>query len=174
VAALAGRAASGVPAMFALLLLGALPQLARAQTEPPTPVTVERERPARDPLEGVRSRRSDRDSSHVRADRSRLAARQSAAGAGELEPRFLAYRRLLSDVAADKDSVARAADARERASILVSVNDLGQLERELDLMERLLDSQRTRLGVLQRDFAGRQRTELDVLVTGGAVAGRVD
>ena len=41
-------------------------------------------------------------------------------------------------------------------------------------MERLLDAQRARLGVLQADFAGRQRTELDLLVTGGTLAGRVD
>ena len=109
-------------------------------------------------------------------DRPRTVPRTGASesGAADLDARFLLYRQMLTQVAADKDSVSRSADNSERAALFAHVSDLSQLERELDQMERLLDAQRARLGVLQRDFAGRQRTELDVLVTGGALEGRVD
>jgi hypothetical protein len=151
---------------------------ARAETSTQTPtvttVTIERERPVREKLPTLRFLKANRDFIRARFDNLRQDSRQSAAGAGELDPRFLAYRQMLLAIAAGKDSVTISADARERAALFASVDDLGKLERELDQMERLLDAQRARLGVLQGDFAGRQRTELDVIVTGGALVGQVD
>jgi hypothetical protein len=160
---------------LALLLLPAVAvRPARSDDATVTTVTVERERPVREKLPTLRFLKANRDFIRGRFDRLRLDAHESAAGAGDLDPRFLMYRRMLAVVATDKDSVTLSSDARERAALFSSVTDLGALERELDQMERLLDAQRARLGVLQNDFAGRQRTELDVLVTGGALAGRLD
>lgn len=130
-----------------------------------TRVEVTRERPALEKPTASGARRADRDAGRARAERAR---------AGDLDPRFLEYRRLLAEIAADKDSVAVASDARERQAVFTSVEELAGLERELDQMERLLDAQRGRLVALQSDFAGRQRTELDVVIGGGALAGRVD
>ena len=155
------------------LLLAAVPQ-AHAQGDNVTTVKVERERPAREKLPTLHFLKANRDFIRARFDRLRQDSREEHAGAGDLDPRFLAYRQLLTEIATAKDSVTRSTDARERAVLFASVADLAQLERELDQMERLLDAQRARLGVLQADFAGRQRTELDVLVTGGAIAGVVD
>jgi hypothetical protein len=139
-----------------------------------TTVTVERERPVREKLPTLRFLRANRDFIRARFDRLRSEPTVERAGAADLDPRFLEYRRLLAEIATGKDSVTVASDARERQGVFTSVEDLAALERELDQMERLLDTQRRRLGVLQADFSGRQRTELDVVVTGAALAGRVD
>jgi hypothetical protein len=81
---------------------------------------------------------------------------------------------MLAEIAAAKDSVAVAAESRERKVLFERVTELAEFERELDQMEGILAAQAKRLGVLHADFAGRQRTELAVLLTGGADAGRVD
>lgn len=167
--------------VFGVSLLLALP--ASAESADPreaaigstvTRVDVERVKPARERLATLRFLKANRDFIRARFDRLRQESREEAAGAGELDPRFLRYREMLAQVNAAKDSVTTANDARERAGLFASVADLAALEQELDLMERLLDAQRARLGVLQADFAGRQRTELDLLVTGAPVAGVVD
>lgn len=146
-----------------------------AATEPTiTVVQVERVKPKREKLPTLRFLQANRDFIRARFDRLRQQSRTEAARAGDLDPRFLEYRRLLAEIATAKDSVAKSSEERERAALFASVSDLATLERELDQMERLLESQRLRLGVLQADFAGRQRTELDVLVTGGTLAGVVD
>jgi len=171
------------PALAISLLLGlSLPGacFAAARVEPPhapanvTTIEVQLERPVREKLPTLQFLRANRDFIRARFDRLREQAHVERAAAADVDPRFLEYRRLLSDIAAGKDSVAVASDARERQGVFTSVEDLGKLERELDQMERLLDAQRSRLGVLQAGFAGRQRTELDLVVTGGALAGRVD
>lgn len=147
---------------------------AHAQDATVTTVRIERERPQKERIPTLRFLKANRDFIRARFDRLRQESRESAAGAGELDPRFLLYRQLLSEVAAGKDSVQVNLDARERAGLFASVSDLAALEHELDLMERMLDAQRARLGVLQKDFAGRQRTELDLVLTGAPLAGRVD
>lgn len=161
-------------ALATAALVLAAPAPARAQAETITTVKVERVKPKREKLPTLRFLKANRDFIRARFDRLRQESRTEAAGAGAVDARFLEYRRLLAEIAASKDSVAAASEARERAALFASVSDLATLERELDQMERLLESQRARLGVLQADFAGRQRTELDVLVTGGVLAGVVD
>ena len=168
--------------LLALLLLPALAPAAPVPAAPVTPVEeptvtvvkVERVKPRKEKLPTLRFLKANRDFIRARFDRLRQESRTAAAHAGDLDPRFLEYRRLLAEIATAKDSVAAAAEARERAALFASVSDLATLERELDQMERLLESQRTRLAVLQADFAGRQRTELDIVLTGHALAGRVD
>jgi hypothetical protein len=164
------RAAS--PLLLAAALLA--PAAARAQDATVTIVKVERENPAREKRPTLRFLKANRDFIRARFDRLRTTTLERHAGAGELDPRFLRYRELLAEIARAKDSVATSADERERHELFASVGDLAKLEAELDQMERLLAGQQARLGVLQADFAGRQRTELDVLVTGGALAGVVD
>jgi len=167
---------------LALCLFLSLPGacFAAARVEPPPPpanvttIEVQLERPVREKLPTLQFLRANRDFIRARFDRLREQAHVERAAAADVDPRFLEYRRLLTQIAAGKDSVAVASDARERQGVFTSVEDLGKLERELDQMERLLDAQRSRLGTLQADFAGRQRTELDLVVTGGALAGRVD
>ena len=169
-------------ALLALLLHPALALAAPVPASPAPPVEeptvtvvkVERVKPRKEKLPTLRFLKANRDFIRARFDRLRQESRTAAAHAGDLDPRFLEYRRLLAEIATAKDSVAAAAEARERAALFASVSDLATLERELDQMERLLESQRTRLAVLQADFAGRQRTELDIVLTGHALAGRVD
>ena len=140
-----------------------------------TTVTIERDRPVREKLPTLRFLKANRDFIRARFDHLRQESHVEHAGADAIDPRFVEYRQLLAAIAAGKDSVMRASDARERQGVFTSVEDLARLEHELDEMERLLDAQRTRLGLLQADFAGRQRTELDVLLTGGNIlGGRVD
>jgi hypothetical protein len=169
---------SALPLLLALTLAARPAAAGRsAGALPPTTVTaveVERERPVREKLPTLRFLRANRDFIRARFDRLRAESRLVRAGAGDVDPRFLEYRRLLTEIAAGKDSVTKASDARERQGVFTSVEDLAVLERELDMLEQLLDQQRTRLGALQADFAGRQRTELDVVLTGGAIEGRVD
>lgn len=167
-------------APLAIVLLGA-PVAAQVTTPQPPPgetitiVKVERVKPVREKFATLRFLRANRDFIRARFDRLRQDSRTETAGAGDLDPRFLEYRKLLAEIATEKDSVAVAAEARERAALFASVSDLATLERELDQMERFLEAQRLRLAVLQADFAGRQRTELDVLVAGSAAdAGVLD
>jgi len=157
-----------------LLLMAAGPvPAAHAQAESVTPAPVTTERPDGRKPRTKRSRGADHDARRS-SDPLHWSDRDEFAAARDVDPRFLEYRKLLSTIAAAKDSVSVAFDARERASLYASVSDLARLEGELDRMESLLDAQRSRLVVLQGDFAGRQRTELDVVVTGAPLAGVVD
>jgi hypothetical protein len=166
-------------ALLSIALLAAPVTAAPEANEPATGETVtivkvERVKPTREKFATLRFLRANRDFIRARFDRLRQESRTEAQGAGDLDPRFIEYRKLLAQIATAKDSVQVAALARERASLFASVSDLATLERELDQMERFLESQRLRLAVLQADFAGRQRTELDVLVAGSALAGVLD
>jgi hypothetical protein len=158
-----------------LVTLGLLaPGAALADSPTITVVKVEREKPTRQKRPTLRFLKANRDFIRTRFDRLRQVTREERVGAGELDARFLTYRELLAAIARAKDSVAVSADERERRALFARIGDLARLEAELDQMERLLTEQQQRLGVLQADFAGRQRTELDVLVTGAALAGVVD
>src|SRR5262249_37669777 len=77
-----------------------------------------------------------------------------------------AYQQMLAAILASQDSAATARDQEQRRDLLQSIMELGDLERQLDLLERLLDEQRMRLSVLQDDFAGRQQTALIVVLSG--------
>jgi hypothetical protein len=184
----ARAAASSLLAALALLLasgpLAPLPARAGAPVVDGAPadvgpgtvtiVQVTREKPAREKHPTLRFLKANRDFIRARFDRLRTEKREAHVGAGELDPRFLAYRSLLAEIALAKDSVRVSAEERERHALFERVGDLGKLEAELDQMERLLAAQQVRLRALQADFAGRQRTELNVMVTGGVLAGVVD
>jgi len=157
-----------VAAALALAALAAPVPVRAADPDAPVPVRVEAARPRREALPTLRFLRTNLDFFRARLDRLRERALAERGSAQPIDPRFLAYRDLLASVRAAGDSVAAAADADQRRVLFASVTDLGQLERELDGVDRLLAAQRARLGALQADFAGQQRTALAVLVSGGA------
>ncbi len=165
------------PARDAILLLAALtlltPTLAHAATAP-TVVELERVRPKREHYPTLRFLKENRDFIRARFDlmREKLVAGKGSAEA--IDPRYLAYSRMLGEIRADGDSVALAARSRSGLDLLTSITQLGQLEAELDLMDRKLAQQRERLGVLQADFTGRQKTELIVVVSGYPKAAGLD
>lgn len=156
------------PVALALLLAlpaAALPAAGHAQAAA-TEVKVERVKPAKEKLETLRFLKANVDFIRAQFDRLREKSVAARGDAETVDPRFLTYRDLLARSAADRDSAAAIAARQERSRLLASVRDLGALEDRLDGLERLLDAQQIRLATLQRDFAGRQRTELIVLVRG--------
>ena len=163
------------PRLLALLLAASLAAApAHAQPGGVTKLAVETARPAREAPPTLRFLKANADFLRARIELFAPAPRVQGGAAQPVDPRFLSYRTMLADIAAAKDSVAASAEARERQALFESVTELAALERELDQMERVLAAQQSRLGTLHTDFAGRQRTELAVLLTGGALAGRVD
>ena len=159
----AARSLSTIAAL-ALACLAASPALLRA--EPPRSVTVERVRPEKEQRTTLRFLKENRDFIRARFDLLRQKPGDLIGDAGEIDPRFLAYQQMLRDLMAARDSVAAADDSLARVQLLASINELGRLEGQLDLMDRVLADQRTRLGILQEDFAGRQQTALMVVVSG--------
>jgi hypothetical protein len=136
----------------------------------PVLVRIERVRPPSEKLTTLRFLKENRDFIRGRFD---LLRQRPIAGHGEttaVDPRFLAYQSMLADVLGARDSVASAEERRSRLTLLASVTQLGDLESELDGMERLLAAQRDRLSVLQADFTGRQQTALAVVITGDPAA----
>lgn len=145
-----------------------LPAAAAAGAVAPGPVEVrvERARPERPSRPTFRFLRDHLDFLRGRLDRLRERTVAARGRPGEIDPRFLAYGELMAQATAARDSVGAAAEAASRHGLLASVTALGGLEAELDLLERQLASQAVRLAALERDFAGRQETELVVVVSG--------
>ena len=137
----------------------------------PLPVRVQRVRPEHPKLATLRFLAANRD--YLRGELDRLRARvvRANGGAGAIDPRFLAYGRMVAEAKAAGDSAAAADSSRAGRALYASVTELGALESELDQMDRALAGQRERLGALQRDFAGEQRTELAVVLSGWPRAG---
>ena len=159
----------------ALAMLGALLALAggtgaRAASAPPhageTAVKVERVPPEKEKLATLRFLCENRDFIRAQYDRLRELNLSRHGTAESIDPRFLDYARLLAEIKAAQDSLARAEDERARQHLLESITQLGGLEQQLDLMEKLLVDQRTRLATLEDDFTGHQETALMVVVSG--------
>lgn len=141
-----------------------------------TPVKLERTKRHRDKPPTLRFLRANRDFIRLSLDRTRQLALARDESPLAVDPRFLDYPRMLASVLGARDSVALADDALRRRELFESVTQLGQLEAQLDLLDRLLADQRSRLGVLQANFTGQQRTALLVVASGyptGATISRV-
>lgn len=138
----------------------------RVDEQAPTRVKVERVRPRKEKLATLRFLKENRDFIRARFDLLRQKPDGGLGDAGQIDPRFLAYQAMLRGVFAARDSVAAADDSLQRLALLASITDLGRLESQLDVMERLLADQRGRLGILQEDFTGRQQTALVVVLSG--------
>lgn len=131
-----------------------------------TEVKVERLRPRKPKLEMLRFLNANRDFIRSRFDALRIKKLERSGAGVEMDPRFLRYPEMLADVYADRDSVRARDDAWKRRELMASITELGGLEEQLDALEHLLAEQRTRLGMLQEDFTGDQRTALIVVVSG--------
>lgn len=131
-----------------------------------TEVKVERVKPKKEGHPTLQFLKENRDFIRGRFDLLREKTRARRGDAAAIDPRFLAYQDMLADIQTAKDSVVVANSQQQRLELFASITQLGDLETRLDLMERLLAKQRTRLGVLQTDFTGDQQTALMVVVSG--------
>ena len=156
--------------VVAALVVMAAAAVARADA-PGTAVRVERVRPARPKLATLQFLKENRDWIRARFDLLRARAIASTGAADPIDPRFLDYARMLREVEAAADSAAAMRDARERRELLASIGDLAGVESELDRIETALAVQRGRLGVLEEDFTGDQRTALVVVLAGAPASG---
>ena len=129
-------------------------------------VRVERIPPQREKYATLRFLKENR--AWIRACYDRLKEKPVGhSGAAEsVDPRFLLYQRLLAEVRSSEDSLTAAEEERKREELFASITDLGKLEAQLDVMDRLLTEQRVRLAELEQDFAGRQQTSLAIVVSG--------
>ncbi len=152
-------------ALMALPVLLAAATLALAAA-PETEVRVERVKPRAERPGTLRFLKENRDFLRAALDATRQRAIARGGSAVAIDPRFMAYRDLLSHATAARDSVALAEAERRKRELLASVTELGQLEAQLAQFDRLLDDQRVRLALLQRDFTGDQRTALAVVLSG--------
>jgi hypothetical protein len=130
------------------------------------PVRVERIRPKREKYATLRFFKANRDFLRARFDLLRQHPGSRPGDAAAVDPRFLAYQQLVAEARAGGDSLTAADQSEKRRKLFQSVTELGMLESQLDQMDRLLADQRNRLGVLQADFAARQRTTLAIVMTG--------
>ena len=166
----AAKSKSAKPARTKSAAGAAAPSLAPAPVTVAVPpdaaaIRVERVKPEKEKHPTLRFLKENRDFIRGRFD---LLRQRPIAGRGEtaaVDPRFLAYQSMLAGVLGARDSVASAEERRSRLTLLASVTQLGDLESELDGMERLLAAQRDRLTVLQADFTGHQQTALAVVIT---------
>jgi hypothetical protein len=69
-------------------------------------------------------------------------------------------------IAAARDTIRAEHDSTTNRELLTSITELGDLESQLTLMERLLAEQRDRLLWLEKDFLGHQQTALVIIVKG--------
>jgi hypothetical protein len=138
----------------------------RPVTPAATDVEVAIEKPVKQKRATFRFLKENRDFLREQIDRLREKPLSRRGGAAEIDPRFLAYRDMLGRVQSARDSVGGVSDADQRNQLFASVTQLGQLENELDWMERQLGEQQDRLATLEKDFTGDQKTELVVVVSG--------
>lgn len=159
------------PALLAALACATLGAGAAVRADEPTGETVtdvriERVRPKHEKRPTLTFLKENRDFIRQRFDRLREKPVERRLNAEAIDPRFLTYRDLLARIGGGADSLRVAEEARGRRDLFQSITQLGDLEAQLDLMERLLAEQRSRLGVLQANFTGDQRTALVVVLSG--------
>ena len=159
----AGLAGAAIALALSALAVAAEPARA-AQTV--TEVRVERIKPHAEKHATLRFLRDNRDFLRAALDRTRQQQVDREPSAEAIDPRFLAYRELMAQVQSGRDSTALAEAARRKLDLLRSVTELGGLEAQLDQFDRLLATQADRLGQLQRDFTGDQRTSLAIVLSG--------
>jgi hypothetical protein len=152
-----------IPAALAgALCAGAVTAHAQVETE----VKVERERPPKEKHVTLRFLKENREFIRQRLDLLRQKTVEKHGDAAAIDPRYLDYQRMLAEILAGRDTVAAAEDARRRQQLLESISQLGSLEAQLDVVERLLAEQHRRLATLQENFTTDQHTALLVVVSG--------
>lgn len=83
-----------------------------------------------------------------------------------LDERYLRLQEMAKAIAAARDTVAAEQQLTAGRERLNSITELGELEGQLALMEKVLAEQRNRLLLLEEDFLGHQETALVVLIRG--------
>jgi hypothetical protein len=139
---------------------------AAASAQAVTEIKVERVKPQKDKHLTLRFLKENRDFIRGRFDLLKENPVKASGDAMAIDPRFLAYQKLMAEALATRDSVATQQDAWNRRDLMQSVTQLGGLEMQLDALDKKLADQRTRLGVLQADFTGHQQTALIVVLRG--------
>ena len=160
------RRSAGVAAAILLASAALAGEVPTACAQAAAEVKVERVRPKKEKVATLRFLKENRDFIRARIDLLREKPLGANGIAEQIDSRYLDYPRMLAEIASAKDSVALADDARRRQNLLASITQLGELEADLDQMDRLLAEQRGRLGILEKDFTGNQLTALVVVVSG--------
>src|SRR5262245_40860193 len=104
--------------LFLLVTLPGLASWARAQNE--IEVRVEAVRPQKPKFETLQFLKQNRDFIRARFDRLRQTPLEGR-DAGPIDPRFLAYSRMLTEILAAGDSITVADEARQRQLLLASI-----------------------------------------------------
>lgn len=151
-------------AAAAMIALASIP--AAAQMRPVIPVKVERVKPEKEELPTLRFFKENLDFLRARLDGLQETPVASGQEARDLDERLLRYQEMLLAARAARDSIDTARARREKEAFLASVTELGELEAHLDFLEEVLDQQEKRLGVLEEDFLGDQRTAMLVVIKG--------
>ena len=131
-----------------------------------TEVKVERVRPEKQSYATLRFLKENRGFIRARFDLLREKPVGRNGGAGEIDPGLLAYSKMLAEVMAAEDSVGAAHNAYRQRLLYTSATELDRLGVQLDLMERLISEQSRRLGIIQENFTGDQKTALMVVLSG--------
>lgn len=155
-----------LPALLLAALAAPAAFAAEAPGETPVEVRVLRVKPDRPKSPTLRFLGANRDYLRAELDRLRVKNVRVRGEAAAIDPRFLRFGEMVAAAHAAGDSAAAADSARAGKDLFASVTELGGLEDELDQLDRALARQRERLGVLQADFAGAQRTALAVVLSG--------
>ncbi len=165
------RASLALGAALVICGVGMAPLPAAAQIE--TEVKVESVKPEKEKHATLRFLKANRDFIRGRYDLLRETPVEGEGRPLALDPRYLAYPQLLARIIAAEDSLALASEAADRRELLESITRLADLDTDLDRMEKLLAEQKERLGVLEANFTGTQRTALMVVVSGWSAAAPV-
>jgi hypothetical protein len=151
-----------------LVLVAAGPAFAAPPVQEARPVKVERVKPEKPKLPTLRFLRENRDFLRARMDALLQVMLETEARTVPMDERYLGFAAMRAELDAARDTLAFTRGEAERREFLASVNELGDLEGELDLLDSLLAEQELRIRSLEEDFLGRQETALIVLVRGGA------
>ena len=160
---------------YASLLLGAL-LLAPVQSvaDEPAPeaglretLEVKRADHRKRKHDSLRFLRDNRAFLRARFDELRLEIGYQRDGeARMIDERLLLLEQLYTEIAAARDTLQVEHTRTIERGLLMSVEELAELEAQLDLFEKLLMDQQGRLLTLEEDFLGRQHTALVVVVRG--------
>jgi hypothetical protein len=117
--------------------------------------------------ESLRFLRDNRAFLRAQFDELRLDFGYERDGAAEsLDERLLMLGQLSTEIAAARDTIQSEHERTAQRGLLMSVEELAELEAQLALFEQLLIDQQGRLLTLESDFLGRQATALVVVVRG--------